>query len=190
MLSLRGLLSPYLSSCLFILFTVCYLHTNVIVVHTLQACSAHRCTAVLEFDLDALLNFGRDANGSLEILKEIGVFTVGTGDIRRVDNMEKGTHSLTFNLTGTTKDGKEVNVLKFAKLRSNASLNAPQYKVYLAKLTSDLKDDKGNFYKNDKGEDVGQKGSMDFYAESIGGDPRPAKIATASADTTTAPFGG
>lgn len=138
-----------------------------------------------------LLNIGRDANGSLEILKEIGTFTVGQGDVRRVDNMEKGTHSLTFNLSGTKADGTAVNVLKFAKLRSNASLNAPQYKVYLAKLTSDLKDEKGNFYKNDKGEDVGQKGSMDFYAESIGGDPRPAKVAsTASADSATPPFGG
>ena len=143
------------------------------------------------FSFDDLLNIGRDANGSLEILKEVGIFTVGQGDVRRVDNMEKGTHSLTFELKGTNKDGVEVSVLKFAKLRSNASLNAPQYKVYLAKLTSDLKDDKGNFYKNDKGEDVGQKGSMDFYAESIGGDPRPAKVAsTASAETTAPPFGG
>lgn len=142
------------------------------------------------FDLDMLLNVGRDANGSLEILKEIGIFTVGQGEVRRVDNMEKGTHSLTFNLSGAKADGTQVNVLKFAKLRSNASLNAPQYKVYLAKLTSDLKDEKGNFYKNDKGEDVGQKGSMDFYAESIGGDPRPAKTTTPPADSTAPPFGG
>ena len=163
----------------------------VIAVHTLQACSAYRRTTMADFSFDDLLGLGRDAQGSLEILKEIGVFTVGQGDIRRVDNMEKGTHSLVFNLVGKTKEGVDVNVQKFAKLRSNASLDAPQYKVYLAKLTADLKDSQGNFYKNDKGEDVGMKGTMDFYAESIGGTPRPTKpVASSVADNAGAPFQG
>lgn len=139
------------------------------------------------FNLDSLLAIGRDANGSVEYVHDLGIFTVGTNGVQRVDNPDKGTHSIIFPLEhgGTT-------VMKFAKLRNNASLDASQYHIKVGKLTADLFDKNGNFYKNDKGEEVGQKGSLDFYAESLGGTPRPARVAdtTVPLDSTAKPFGG
>ena len=137
-----------------------------------------------------LLNIGRDANGSVKELLTIGTFTVGQGEVKRVDNTTLRTSSLIFPLTAKDKDGNQVTVLKFAKLRSNASLDAPEYRVYLGELTADLKDTNGNFYTNEKGEEVGKKGDKDFYAESIGGTPRPSADNTTPLDSTVPPTFG
>lgn len=138
-----------------------------------------------------LLNIGRDANGSVKELLTIGTFTVGQGEVKRVDNGKLNTNSLIFPLTAKDpKTGNEITVLKFAKLRSNASLDAPEYRVYLGELTSDVKDGDGNFYTNEKGETVGKKGDKDFYAESIGGTPRPSADNTTPLNSTTPPTFG
>lgn len=144
------------------------------------------------FNLDSLVNLGRDVQSNIEILHELGNFKVDGVKVRRVDNNQLGTHSVVFPLmkpdgTQHIKDGSPV--FKYAKLRGNASLNAPEYRIYLGKLINDVKDaTTGNLYTDSNGKEVGKAGDMDFYAESIGGDPRPARVAPSDAMNAEKPL--